>query len=649
MDNRRSALLAWPEIAVVAIIAALALAGGGYSGLALGAATVFVWLSVVAVLLSGRAEPDRVRPQLVTGSLCLMTLAGFTAFSLLWGSDDGAGFVDLVRSLGYAGAFILAGLVVRPGRLEQALTAVAGGIFVVALIALTSRLGGIGNGDAGLVAAISTTTGRLSYPIGYWNGLGALMALGVPLLVWIGSEPRRPRAPAWSLAALCPLLLVAFMTSSRGALLAAILGTAVVVGFAEERRRAAAAFGVAFLAALPAICMSALLSEIAHSPGTGAPGAPEAAVAGALVAGMALAAGFGGRIVVRLTRIGSKYGRLRPAPLLAVTLVIGIGLVVISGPSRFLDDFRSLPAHSRTDAGGGLLTVSGTGRAQFWGTALDAFADAPLKGVGAGSYATYWNIHGSLDTPTKNAHSEPLELLAELGLVGFGTFVAFFVVVVMSGIRRAGGADRAGTGAALGLITAASVGFLIDWTWQIPAVVVPVLIVAAVLTGSALQAPGPRKVRWGARGQLSLGRWRGPAIATTVVAMAIPALWAGGVLALASSQLDSSDRALSSGEYGSAAQSARAAASLEPWSAEPWLQLAAVERGAGNFEAAQRDAAAAIDRAPEDFRPWVLAALVENDRRDYKASLSYTLRANLLAPRVLARIYALGLVLPAGT
>ena len=29
---------------------------------------------------------------------------------------------------------------------------------------------------------------------------------------------------------------------------------------------------------------------------------------------------------------------------------------------------------------------------------LDAFADEPVRGIGAGGYATYWNQHGSLGT-----------------------------------------------------------------------------------------------------------------------------------------------------------------------------------------------------------------------------------------------------------
>ena len=642
VDNRLSALRMSPGIAVAAVIVGLSLAGGGYAGGATGVATALVWLLVVAVVLGGRVRLPAAGSQTLLAGGCLLALAGLTAFSLIWASDDGSGFADVVKVSGYAGAFILAGLTIERRWSSAILTGIAGGILAVAIIALVSRLGGVGAGDSTLAALLGSASGRLSYPIGYWNGLGALMALGVPVLVWIAAGPLASRPRPWAIAALCPLLLVAYMTSSRGALLAAAIGAVVVGGLASDRPRAAAATAVGIVATIPAFLAAGLMNGILDSAGTGSPGGSEAVVALALLAGMGFAAAFGAGLTLRLSRIRLKRIRVRRAPALAAALVIVAGIVLLTGPSRFIDDFGSLPQQNRTEGDAGILNVSGSGRAQFWGTALDAFADAPLKGIGAGGFATYWNINGTLETPTKNVHSEPLELLAELGVAGLALFIAFFFVVVRAGVRRARGPDRADAGAALGVIAAGSVGFLIDWTWQIPAVVVPILIAAALLTGPSFGDDGRAAERLEPREE---GLWslRGPAIALTLIALAIPAIWAGGVLGLATSQLDASRDAYDRGEYGTAAQAARSAAQIEPWASEPWLRLAAIEQAAGNLDAARVDGLAAVDRSPQDFRPWLLLGLVETARGDPGPSISYTLRAETLAPRVLFRIGNIGL------
>ena len=566
----------------------------------------------------------------MTAALCLIALVGLTAFSLVWSPDVGAGFVDVVRNAGYAGTFILAGLTVGGDRARGVLGAMGIAILLVAGVALAARLGGVGGGDTGLVESLGATSGRLSYPLGYWNALGALMAIGMPLLVWIASEGPGGRPRGWALAGLVPLLLVAFMTSSRGALLAALVGVVVVVAFAASGRKAVAVAGVATAAALPALLVAGLADGILTGPGTGEPGGPELAVGAALVLGMALGGFLGPRLVERLAR--GSVPRVRIRRVLAGCLVaVVIAAMALVGPGELKNDFLGPPGGSApaARAQAGLLTASSSGRAQFWGTALEAFADQPVRGFGAGSYPTYWNAHGTLVTPTRNAHSEPLELMAELGVGGLLAFCAFFVVVVAAGVRRAREPDGPAIGAALGVTFAALVGFLIDWTWQVPAVVVPVLIAAAII-GASQRAVGSPAV--------ASGRTRSWGLAVALVGAALPALWAGGVLVLSSDRLDESAEALEQGEYAEAAQAARAAASLQPWASEPWERLATIEQAAGNLEAARRDVHAAIDRAPTDFRLWLLAVRIELNLGEPQIGIAYRKRALQLAPLVLPSI-----------
>lgn len=633
-EGRFAAPRAATAIAVATVIVALSMAGGGYSGLAVGSATVTVWLLVLGVLLTGRGRPTA-RPAFATATLGLAALLGFTALSLGWASDDGAGFADAVRLAGYLGTFLLVGLIVPRGGGARALEGIALGVVVVSVIALASRLAGLGDGDADLVALLPAAGGRLSYPVGYWNALGALMALAVPLLVWIGTEARSPWLRTTAIAAMPLPLLAAYMTGSRGALLAAALGAAAFIPFAADRWRAGAALALGVAAALPAIVAATVEDGILDGYGSGDPGRPELVVVLLLLAGSATLLARGGRWVARASRRGatlfdpsreSGRGRLG-IPLLAI-LATGLGLLLFAGPGGLIDDLRA-PPEQEGRAEGGIFTASGSGRAQFWGTALEAFADAPVKGIGAGGYASYWNRAGSIETPVRNAHSEPLELLAELGLAGLACFLTFTGAAFVAGLRAARGAGGSRAGAAVGLMVAGSVGFLIDWTWQVPAVVVPFLIAAALVTGGALEPDGtrhapPRRLAW-------------VVAAGSSIVVAVAALWAGGVLAIASAQLTAGGEALERGELSEAAQSVRAAIAVEPWASEPWVRLAEVERAAGNLEAAQRDMEAAIERAPDDFRPWLLSSVIQAELGNRGATIAYALRAKTLAPLVLRR------------
>src|SRR5205823_5184289 len=66
------------------------------------------------------------------------------------------------------------------------------GIVAVGLLALGSRLfPAVLQGDEGLREYLPSLT-RLSYPLGYWNGLGIFVALAFPLLLAAASLDRRP-------------------------------------------------------------------------------------------------------------------------------------------------------------------------------------------------------------------------------------------------------------------------------------------------------------------------------------------------------------------------------------------------------------------------------------------------------------------------
>ena len=88
------------------------------------------------------------------------------------------------------------------------------------------------------------------------------------------------------------------------------------------------------------------------------------------------------------------------------------------------------------------------------------------------------------------------------------------------------------------------------------------------------------------------------------------AIWVAGDQLIASIQLDGSRTALANGDFDSAAQSARNASAIQPWSSEAQLQLALAEKGNGDLAAATAAVREAVNRASHDWRPWLVAAEV---------------------------------------
>ena len=147
-----------------------------------------------------------------------------------------------------------------------------------------------------------------------------------------------------------------------------------------------------------------------------------------------------------------------------------------------------------------LTSGKGSGRYQFWESAVDAFEDHPVKGIGAGGYEAYWAQNGYLARPVRDAHSLFLEAMAELGLVGFVLVLGFFGFAIAAGVRRGPTRSRGGVlGAGLAILAAGIVSAAIDWTWELPACFGLVVLAAALLTGPATLRPEPALER-GTRG-----------------------------------------------------------------------------------------------------------------------------------------------------
>src|SRR4051794_20558599 len=195
--------------AVAAIAVALAMAHGGFGPTAFAAAGLIVWIACLVGLALGVFPRSEVPGFAIGTGLALAGLAALMALSLAWASDDGDAFGDVVRTLAYLGAFVVVVLASRRGEARAWLAGLAIGLVAVGAIALLARFvpGPFGDPDADLARSLPAALGRLTYPIGYWNGLAAVMSAAIVLCSWFAADGRTVRARALAVAAQPAVLL----------------------------------------------------------------------------------------------------------------------------------------------------------------------------------------------------------------------------------------------------------------------------------------------------------------------------------------------------------------------------------------------------------------------------------------------------------
>lgn len=462
-----------------------------------------------------------------------------------------------------------------------------------------------------LAALLARSGGARAMLAGLAAGLVAVAALGVLARVspgLIGTEPDTERLA----------YPIGYWNGLGAAMAAAVC---LLAWLAIERRgRTPRALAIAPLAALPLPLVALAM--------TGSRGGFLAMLAGLTVLGLALA---------RRPRIVAAGA--------GAVLALGLTIAVLTGGDG--GNGAATPELGSAEAGEHLTGGGTTGRVEYWESALDAFASQPLHGIGAGEFEPWWTQHGTLDVPVRNAHSLFIESLAELGPLGLGLALAFFAIPAALGMRAAAATRRRGRGAAgyafpgaaLALLTTAAVAAAVDWTWELPAVFGIATIAATTLTAPAGSSgePGPSGGRrvWAQR------------IAAIVAAAA--AIFAAGALYLGELRLSESRAAAAAGDLEAAAERARDASDALPFSADPYVQLALVERSLGRFDAAAEAIADAIERAPNDWRLWLLSSRIAFQRDEPPGVVQSDLfRARELAPRAPHQLFIPGARLGGG-
>ena len=598
--------------AAAGAVVALGAARGGYYPEDWGVPLLVAALAATAALARSPLVELGRRGLLVAG--CLAGLAAWAGLSALWSPGAERPLLEAARTALYAAVALLLALRLRRSLVLPLLAGLAAGATALAVYALGTRLlpGTLGG-------AYDPSSGyQLGDPIGYWNALGIVVALGALLALGLalrGPPPLRPVAAA----ALVPLAATLYFTFSRGALLAAAVGLVVLVALERRRAGALAAVGLLALAPLAAV-LAARRMDALTAPGATLQTAQAQghrlvwqlallAAAGALAS---LAAGAAER------RLRGRFRAPRlPRSAVAAAATLAAAGLVLAGTAF---GGRALEAFDGDTAAGGdldarLLSAAGNGRGDYWRVAARMALDAPVLGAGAGAFERAWLRERPEPVEARDAHSLYLETLAELGPVGLA-LLALALAVPLAALRRR--SDHPLLPAAGGAYAAFLLHAGLDWDWELP-----VVALAALACGLAVVAAADGTAR------LRLGRRSRAAAAAGLLAAAGAAV----VLQVGNRALAQAEAALLRDEPAAAAASARRAEAWLPWASSPPRLLGEVALAHGRDAAARRHLLRALQRDRSDWRAWLDLAVVERGAARTEALRAAT-RLNPLSPEI---------------
>jgi len=448
---------------------------------------------------------------------------------------------------------------------------------------------------------------RISFPLDYWNAVGAWSAMTLALLLGCSAHARSPAARAFALGSMPAVAAVAYLTYSRAAIVAVLAG-AVTVTLAARFRWLTLAHGLAAgVAGALVIAVVRSQPEIAEATGMegGATVVAAVVVAGAVCALVAIATAAAG---LERARLPARTGRVAGIAAAGLAAVV-VALAAVAYLPDAWESFKTPYGRTGADPAARLANLNGN-RYEIWSSSVDAFRADPLRGIGAGTFEFWWNQDARDPEFLRDAHSLYLEMAAELGVPGLLLVLIAVLGALLAGVRARTRPSRSRTGR--GLIGAGVAGFAawavaagVDWMWEATAVTVLALVVVSCVVA----ADGTRQAPLSAPTRVAA------VIASLVVLLAhVPGL-------VSASQLRSSERAAAAGDVAGAFARAEDALRAAPWRSEPYLQRALLAESVGELRAARRDMMRAAERDSADWRIPLLLSRVEAQRGRPRAAL----------------------------
>jgi hypothetical protein len=610
---RASREWAAPAALTFAIVAVTARAGGAFLPATWGWSALGPLLAAIAAL----SVLETIELDLADRAFLALlgALVLWTGLSAVWSDSVPRSLSEVERDLVYVSAVAALLLVAT----RHGVAALVGGT-----VAATTAVCGFGLATRLFPDRFGLETDsyyRLARPLGYWNGMGMVAAMGILLALGVAVSARSSHARAAASGATAILASTLYFTFSRGSWIALLLGLAVALIVAPNRARLAA-----YVAALTPVLVTVVwlcsrfraLNDL-DATLQGATG--DGHRLALLVLGLALAAAAVPAVFERHSRyvhVSSRVWRrlLLVGSLLAVALAL-VAVMRAGGPDaawmRASTAFRASGWTPSTKLGDRLFSTSGRGRTDYWRVAWAEASSHPWLGSGAGTYDLYWTRERPLDLGALDAHSLYLETLAELGPVGLGLLCAFLAVPLVA-LRHA--RARPLVPAAGGAYVAFLFDAGLDWHWELPTVTLVALCAAAAVVVSA-------------RGENVAPRVAGSGKIAALAALSALAATAV-VVHLGNEALAEGGGAAAAGSYDRAAAYARRGMQLAPWSAAPWKLLATAQASVGDRAAARDSLRHAIAKDPHDWRLWYELAR-SSTGATRRAALAETRRLNPLA------------------
>lgn len=589
-------------------VGALGASGGGYFASSWGWAIVVAVATLAWALSAGAAfRPTRAEALFMTGLMCL---AGWYGLSSAWGRPSQA-VDETARVLVYVAVVAAAWAVTRRAGAASLAAGTLVGTAGVAAYALATRLfpDRIGTFD-------SINAYRLATPIGYWNGLGLLCAIGVLAALSFVATTESPRRAALAAMPVPVLGATIYFTFSRGAWISLGIGFAVAMAVASSRVRLTGAALAVGSPTVLGVILGSHSAALTHQQATLARATHDGHRLALVIVALAVVAGT-------LGAVASRMPSVRPVELVWTTvLVLGVlaavtaALVHYGGPSvlarRGWHAFNTRQPKHQVDLQKRLFTLSGSGRVDLWRASLHEFEAHPVIGGGAGSYEQYWLQHRTRPLKVRDAHSLYLETLAELGVVGLALLLVALGVPLVVGLRH----RNVLTGAYAAYLAGAGV----DWDWEITAVTTAALLVAVAVVAAA-------------RSDESARRSLSPGARYAILAAAVCVAPFGLVFLVGNMFLSRSMSAASSGHWVAAATDAKRASQWLPWSTDPQRQLGEAQLALGDTAAAQRTFRSAIAKDGADWNLWLDLARATAGT-EQAAALARATKLDPLAPEV---------------
>lgn len=615
-----------------ALTVLLAFNSGGYFAGATAVASLIVAAALIVRLILADAPLAGFTRLLAVAVGALMLYAAWVLLSADWSHSSSRALVEFNRTLLYVLALVLfASVPHSPQRLRHVVWSLAIGFTVVCAAGVLTRT----LPDVFTISA-PVQLERLSYPIGYWNALGLMAALGIVLCLHLASSEREPRVARVLGAAALPVLAATLLfTFSRGPIAAAVVG---VLGYVVIARPRALVSGV--LAGGPTVALALLAAYRADLLASKHPTTPAAAAQGhdvALILAICVALAAGLRAALlwldpRLSRARLERGAKRRLLAGATALLVLAGLYVILGTpatTRLQAQANRFTRSEVRQTGDyrDRLTDPGINRLDHWKIDLKGFEAAPFRGQGAGTFALLWARQRPTEQTSEEGHSLYLEVMGELGVVGIALLDAVLIALLFGVLRRVGGPNRALYGAVFvaALVWALAAG--IDWFWEVPAVTLWLFALVGQGAAAALawrpahaepdpERPGPRR------------SVRVLLVAGSVGLAATPAL-----VAVSQARLTQSVKAYRAGDCTRASAKARASVDALGNRPEPFEVIGYCEARAGRTGVAEEAMRAAIVRDPANWQYHYDLALVRAaGGRDPRSELRV---AQILNPREL--------------